>query len=44
MQIGTNPDEARALIYMNVEGFVDEAVLNQLREAIDLTNLWYIAL
>ena len=44
MQIGTKPEESCALVYMNVEGNVDEAVLDRLRDAIDLRNLWKIVL
>ena len=44
MQIGTKPEESCALVYMNVEGNVDEAVLDRLRDAIDLRNLWKIIL
>lgn len=44
MQIGTKPEESCALVYMNVEGDVDEGVLDRLRDAIDLRNLWKIAL
>ncbi len=44
MQIGTKPEESCALVYMNVEGDVDEVVLDRLREAIDLRNLWKIVL
>ncbi|MFR5828165.1 MAG: hypothetical protein ACLUE1_03445 [Adlercreutzia equolifaciens] len=44
MQIGTKPEESCALVYMNVEGDVSEAVLDRLRGAIDLRNLWKITL
>jgi len=44
MQIGTKPEDSCALVYMNVEGDVDGAVLDRLREAIDLRNLWKIIL
>ncbi len=44
MQIGTKPEEQCALVYMNVEGEVTDAVLEKLRAAIDLKNLWVIAL
>ncbi|WP_304427310.1 phosphoglycerate dehydrogenase [uncultured Adlercreutzia sp.] len=44
MQIGTKPGEGCALVYMNVEGTVDDEVLDRLREAIDLRNLWKIVL
>lgn len=44
MQIGTKPGDGCALVYMNVEGDVGEAVLARLREAIDLRNLWKITL
>ncbi|WP_165060327.1 MULTISPECIES: phosphoglycerate dehydrogenase [unclassified Adlercreutzia] len=44
MQIGTKSEEKCALVYMNVEGEVTDAVLNELRESIDLKNLWHIRL
>lgn len=44
MQIGTKPAEQCALVYMNVEGDVTDEVLNRLREAIDLKNLWVLSL
>lgn len=44
MQIGTNPEEKCALVYMNVEGSVTDDIIEELREAIDLKNLWSINL
>lgn len=44
MQIGTKAGEGCALVYINVEGEVDDAVLERLRETIDLRNLWKIVL
>ena len=45
MQIGTKPEEQCALVYVNVEGDVDDALLTRLRsELTDLKNLWYIKL
>ncbi len=45
MQIGTKSEERCALAYMNVEGSVDEDVLEKLRAGLaDLKNLWYIKL
>ena len=45
MQIGTKPEERCALVYMNVEGEVDDAVLDKLRSSLeDLKNLWYVKL
>ncbi|MEF9841241.1 MAG: phosphoglycerate dehydrogenase [Raoultibacter sp.] len=44
MQIGAQPEEKNALIFMNVEGAVSEDVLAQLAEALELKNLWYIKL
>ena len=45
MQIGTKPAEQCALVYMNVEGAVDDAVLAKLRAGLgDLKNLWYVKL
>lgn len=45
MQICTKPDEQRALVYVNVEGAVDDTVLAELREGVSgLANLWYIRL
>ncbi|MEG2934449.1 MAG: ACT domain-containing protein, partial [Gordonibacter sp.] len=45
MQIGAKPEEQCALVYMNVTGDVDEAVLDRLRADIsELKNLWYVKL
>ena len=44
MQIGTDEERHCALVYMNVEGEVDEAVMAELHAAIDLKNLWFISL
>ena len=45
MQIGTKPAEQCALVYMNVEGDVDDDVLSKLRAGLgDLKNLWYVKL
>ena len=45
MQIGTKPAEKTALVYLNVDTAVDEAVLDRCREAIEhLKNLWQINL
>lgn len=45
MQIGAKPEEKCALVYMNVEGDVTDAVLAELRaELPDLKNLWRIGL
>ena len=45
MQIATLPGEQCALVYMNVEGDVDDDVLSKLRAGLgDLKNLWYVKL
>ncbi len=44
MQIGTNPTQEYALVYMNVGGPVPDEVIAKLHDAIDLENLWYIRL
>lgn len=44
MQIGTKPAEKCALVYMNVEEDVGPSVLDELRAAIELKNLWAISL
>lgn len=44
MQIGTKPENQTALVYMNVEGDISEDVIEQLHEALELKNLWYISL
>lgn len=45
MQIGTKPEEQCALVYMNVEGAVTEAILDKLRGGLtNLKNLWYVKL
>ncbi|MEG0070332.1 MAG: phosphoglycerate dehydrogenase [Raoultibacter sp.] len=44
MQIGAKSEEKNALIFMNVEGVVDDKVMSQLNEALELKNLWRIKL
>lgn len=44
MQIGTNPEEKCALVWMNIEGDVTEDVVSKLKEAIDLKNIWLLNL
>lgn len=44
MQIGTKPKEQCALVYINVEGDVSDDVMQQLRDSIDLKNVWKISL
>lgn len=44
MQIGNKPEEKCALVYMNVEGDVDDDVIETLRNSIDLKNVWNINL
>lgn len=40
MQIGTKPSEKTALVYMNVEGKVDDQLLEKLSSALDFKNVW----
>lgn len=45
MQIGTRDDTNSAIAFLNVEGPVDDVVLQSLRDGIDdLQDLWYITL
>lgn len=45
MQIGTKPEDQCALVYMNVEGAIDDMVLSRLRAEIpELKNLWCVKL
>lgn len=45
MQVGMKEKEKNALVYMNVEGDVDDEILGQLRAGLgDLKNLWYVKL
>lgn len=44
MQIGTKPEERCALVYMNIEGDIDDDVMETLRNSIDLKNVWSINL
>lgn len=44
MQVGLKPQEQNALVFMNVEGEVTEDILDKLRNAIDLKNLWLVKL
>ena len=40
MQIGTKPSEKTALVYMNVEGNVDAALIEKLSNSLDFKNVW----
>jgi D-3-phosphoglycerate dehydrogenase len=44
MQIATRTDDNSALVYVNLEGNVDDSVIEEIREAIDLKNIWRISL
>lgn len=45
MQIGNREDSNNALVYLNVDGEVDDEILEKLRASIpDLKNLWRISL
>jgi len=45
MQIGKREDSDSAVVYLNIEGDVTDAILDQLRTAIDgLEDLWYVKL
>ena len=45
MQIGKREDSSSAIVYMNVEGAIDDEVLAQLRSSIpELEKLWYVTL
>lgn len=44
MQVGMKPDEKNALVFMNVESTVSDDILEKLRTALDLKNLWLIKL
>ena len=44
MQIGTKPSEKTALAYMNVEGNVDDALLEKLAASLDFKNIWSFSL
>lgn len=44
MQIGTKPEEQCALVYINIEGEIDDDVMDALRESIDLKNIWHISI
>ncbi|MBQ9044019.1 MAG: phosphoglycerate dehydrogenase [Eggerthellaceae bacterium] len=45
MQIGKRDDSESAVVYLNVEGDVNDEVLDELRANIDgLQNLWYVKL
>ena len=44
-QIGKREDSDSAIVYMNVEGAIDDEVLAQLRSSIpELEKLWYVTL
>ena len=44
MQVGLKPEDQNALVFMNVEGEVTQDILDKLRNAIDLKNLWLVKL
>ena len=45
MQIVNDPEAGQAIVYMNIEGELDDSVLAKLRENLeDLKNLWYVKL
>lgn len=44
MQIGKKRDEECALVYMNVEGDITQAVMEQLEGAMDYRNIWKLSL
>ncbi len=44
MQVGMKADETNALVFMNIEGTITEPILDKLRGAIPLNNLWSIEL
>lgn len=44
MQIGTKPSEKTALVYMNVEGNVNDQLLEKLSGALDFKNVWSFSL
>lgn len=45
MQIGKRDDSDSALVYMNIEGEIDQPIIDRLCESLpDLENLWYITL
>ena len=45
MQIGKREDSDSAVVYLNIEGDVTEAVIQTLRDSIEgLEDLWYITL
>ena len=44
MQIGTKPSEKTALVYMNVEGNVNDQLLEKLSSTLDFKNVWSFSL
>ena len=45
MQVGMKEKEKNALVYMNVEGAVDDSTMDRLRAGLgELKNLWYVKL
>ena len=44
MQIGLKPGDEHAIVYMNVSEEVSDEVMDRLRSAMDLKNLWKISL
>ena len=45
MKIGTKSQCNRAIVFTNIEGDIDDEIINELRAGVDdLTNLWYLKL
>lgn len=44
MQIGNKPEEKCALVYMNVEGDVPDSAIDELKERIEMKNVWKLSL
>jgi D-3-phosphoglycerate dehydrogenase len=44
LQIATHPEDNSALVYINVEGDIQDAVIEEIRETIEPKNIWRITL
>lgn len=44
MQVGMKDDEKNALVFMNIENALSDEILHEIREAVELKNLWLVKL
>lgn len=44
MQIGAKPEEKCALVYMNIEGDLSDAAIDELKDKIEMKNVWKLSI